>query len=284
MHTEFFPFAENTLDPVGLMLHRHVLHTGIAVDVVRSLGTRTPHRHKCLEIVFVHAGTTIWSVGGLLHVLVPGDVVVFNAESIHSSRPLHGQYVRTGIHFLPDLVPPNLLNRLPGSHDPPWVVSVPARDARLVYRKLYHLRRLSQDAPRDKKTQRLLTSVLNVLSGQALAQGRGESLDRELLRSVVRYMAENLASEESLKELAQRFYVSEGHLCHLFRKEFGCSPKRLWQIMKIEQVCASPDIATCSVDELARRTGFATRRGFERAFLRVKGSTVSEYRALLASS
>lgn len=283
MHTEFFPFAEKDLDPVGLMLHRRVLHTGIAVDVVRSFGTRRPHRHQCLEIVFVHAGTAIWSVGGLLHVLVPGDVVVFNADSTHSSRPVHGQYLRTGIHFLPELVPPHLLALLPGPHDPPWVVSVPERDAKLLYRKLYHLRIHSQEAPRDKKTQRLLTSVLSILSGRALAPNGGDALDREVLRAVVRYMASNLASEESLKELARRFYVSEGHLCHLFRKEFGCSPMKLWQIMKIEGICASPAIETCSVDELARRTGFATRRGFERAFRRVKGSTVTEYRSLLAS-
>ena len=123
---------------------------------------------------------------------------------------------------------------------------------------LQELIRLSQEGPREDETTRLV-------------------------REIVSYMMNNLHRDESLKDLARRFYISEGHLCHLFRTRFGCSPKRLWQFMKIERICSSLGLIHHNVDSLAQQFGFQTRRGFERAFRRVTGMPVSAYRALVGT-
>lgn len=263
------------------MLHQRVLERGIAMDVVRSAGTRTPHRHTCLEIVFVHAGTTVWSVQGESRVLTAGEVLVFNAEAVHSSRPVHGEYVRTGIHFLPELAPPAILSLLPGPDDPPWHLTLSTTAADNLFAYAQRLRTLTRHAPRHRRIRDLLARILDELAHGQFNQPEAARPDEEIVRAAVSYMASHLEHEEALESLAARVYVSEGHLCHVFRKRFGCSPKRLWQIMKIEKICSSPQIKECSVDELARKAGFETRRGFERAFRRVTGTTVTEYRGLL---
>lgn len=281
MHSGQLSVEAWALDPVGQKLHQRVRQCGIAMDTVRSSGTRTPHQHTCLEIVLVHSGTTVWSVQGHSHIMVPGDILVFNAQSLHSSRPVHGQYLRTGIHFLPELVPASLLQQLPGPTDAPWRVSLPPASADNVLALFQRLRMLTGTVPANKRSQQLLGTILGELTRLFFAPIQSDPGDI-LLRKIAGYMIDNRHQEESSTSLAQRFYVSEGHLFHLFRTRFGCSPKRLWQFIKIESICASQQLIHSNVDQLAQLAGFQTRRGFERAFLRVKGMPVSGYRTLLS--
>lgn len=268
------------LDPPGRELHKAVHVRGYTVDTVCSPGTKRPHSHASLEMMFVHAGASVWRVGTWRKVLVPGDVLVFDARAVHASRPVGGHYVRTTLHFTADCADRSLAAKLPLNQRVPWFVSLPPAAARRVTAALRALRRHFESEEKSRDHEPLLAEIVGeVYDAFSLPQQPGL---HPVVREAVEYMTEHPERSESLSELAARFFVSEGHLCHLFRSHFGCSPLRLWQLIKIEGVCYSLIFQDKPVTELAYEAGFASRRGFQRAFRRVTGMTVATYRSGLA--
>lgn len=268
------------LDPPGRELHKSVHVRGYTVDTVRSPGTRLPHSHASLEMVFVHSGASVCRVGAWRKVLVPGDVLVFDARAVHASRPVGGHYVRTTLHFTAECADRSLAEKLPLNEREPWFVSLSGPASRKVRTSLRALRRCFEGAEESGAHEPLLAEIVGEVY-DAFSLPKQPAL-HPVVREVLAYITEHPQQNESLSELAARFYVSEGHLCHLFRSHFGCSPLRLRQLLNIEGVCYSLVFNDRPVTELAHEAGFASRRGFQRAFRRVTGMTVETYRSGLA--
>lgn len=268
------------LDPPGRELHKAVHLRGYTVDTVCSPGTKRPHAHASLEMMFVHSGASLWRVGAWRRVLVPGDVLVFDARSVHASRPVGGHYVRTTLHFTASFADRSIADKLPLNERVPWFVSLSGPAMRRITAALRALRQRFESQMERRAREPLLADIVGEVY-DAFALPKQPAL-HPVVREVIEYMTEHPERSESLSELASRFYVSEGHLCHLFRTHFGCSPLRLWQLIKIEGVCYSLLFNDKPVTELAQEVGFASRRGFQRAFRRVTGMTVETYRSGLA--
>lgn len=268
------------LDPPGRELHKSVHLRGYTVDTVCSPGTKRPHAHASLEMMFVHSGASVWRVGTWRRVLVPGDVLVFDARAVHASRPVGGQYVRTTLHFMAGSADRSVAEKLPLNERVPWFVSLSGPAIRRVTAALRALRQRFEAPARSRSEGSLLADIVGEVY-DAFALPKQPAL-HPVVREVIEYMTDHPERSESLSELAARFFVSEGHLCHLFRSHFGCSPLRLWQLIKIEGVCYSLLFKDKPVTELAQEVGFASRRGFQRAFRRVTGMTVETYRSGLA--
>src|SRR5690606_27663591 len=108
----------------GRELHKKVHVRGFTVDTVRSPGTKGLHRHASVEMTFVHSGASVWRVGKWARVVMPGDVLVFDARSVHGSRPIGGHYVRTTLHFKPSCADRTISEKLPLNERTPWFVSL----------------------------------------------------------------------------------------------------------------------------------------------------------------
>lgn len=269
------------LDPTGRALHKRVETTGYTVDTVASPGTSVPHRHAGVELVFVHHGAAVWWVGDWMHVLVPGDLIVFDASVFHGSRPVAGSYIRTTIHCVPHAISPQLTRLLAAIPSLPCRMALPEAQIPRIFDLICRLRR-SQRAGRTKtQVKRLIETLFEEVSA-AGAHSREPEL-HPVVRDVIRYMIEQPESDETVDQLARRFFVSEGHLYYLFQTHFGCSTARVWRAIKIERMCRELVKQERSVDELAASSGFASRRGFQRAFKRVTGMSVESYRARLGS-
>lgn len=272
------PFIERELlDPVGLSLHKQVETTGYTVDIVSSPGTHIPHRHPGIELVFVHSGAAVWWVGEWLRVLVPGDLLVFDARVLHGSRPVEGNYIRTTIHCLPQAIDPQLTRLLATIPSLPWRIVLPEDKIPGIFDAICCLRHCQRVGGGTGEVSSWIATILKEVS--AIGAQEAEPGLHPVVDDVIHYMIEHTVSDETIEELARRFYVSEGHLHYLFQTHFGSSPAKVWRAIKIERMCWELLKSERSVDELAASSGFASRRGFQRAFKRVTGMTVESYRA-----
>lgn len=268
-------------DPRGRSLHRSVEESGYTVDLLRSPGTLSRHRHRSMEIVIVHSGVVHWRAGDWFDVLVSGDVLILNGNVPHASQPLWGHYTRTILHFLPDAVETSTMLRLPRPERGPLLASLP-NGASALFEDIFRLRnQFRRKRCIDPPTKELLTRVVEkVLAARTDPNRSGV---HPVLREAVHLMAHSEGEPSTVEGLARHLFVSHGHLCHLFRTHFGCSPNQLWRLIKIERTCQQLYLnRQQTVDELADAAGFDSRRGFERAFQQVMGMSVSVYRRELS--
>ena len=98
------------------------------------------------------------------------------------------------------------------------------------------------------------------------------------VRAMLGYIEASLPGEITLGDISSVFFMSEGHLCRLFRKEMGMSimayVKRQRMLMAARLLRDSGE----SVGAIAQRVGVADPNYFCRAFKQEMGITPSEYR------
>ncbi len=98
------------------------------------------------------------------------------------------------------------------------------------------------------------------------------------VRAILGYIEASLPGEISLGDISAVFFMSEGHLCRLFKKEIGMSimayVKRQRMIMAARLLRDSDE----SVSAIAQQVGVGDPNYFCRAFKQEMGMTPSEYR------
>lgn len=99
------------------------------------------------------------------------------------------------------------------------------------------------------------------------------------IRAILGYIEASLPGSISLKDISSVFFMSEGHLCRLFKKEMGVSimayVKRQRMLMAARLLRDSDE----SVSAVARRVGIDDPNYFCRAFKKEMGMPPSEYRS-----
>lgn len=276
------PFVESvgvSWLPLPPMKRRTEVYTrdySCAVNTRRTPATNgRRHLHKCMEIVVVHKGAFLMSFGDTIRVLTAGDAMVFYGGALHGGRALNGAYTRTNFHLtskLVDEVSPYPWQK--GDSSPYIYASLPQSKRAIFFQALPRLREHAQNQSLDEQGRTLLSQALHILRTETLP--KQETL-HPIVQDLLRYMiVTNRADSGS--ELARRFHISKSYLFALCQKELHCSPHQLWLQIRIEQACNRVLQEYITVNALADALGFASRRCFERAFRRIAGMTVSEYR------
>src|SRR5690606_38088540 len=83
------------------------------------------------------------------------------------------------------------------------------------------------------------------------------------LGGVLRYLVEGVGHKETIRDVAKRFFVSEGHLRRMFLQYLGCPLQRFWLYVKVEHACDLL-LRDMSAYEVSEATGFQSRSGFIR--------------------
>ena len=124
---------------------------------------------------------------------------------------------------------------------------------------------------------RLVNDVLLALVEGAESHGKSKRRLR-LAEAVERTVAERLDVTYGVDQLAAMHGVSREHLTRLFTREYGVSPHKYAQQLKVREACRRLRHGDQSVKEVMRDLGFASRVTFLRAFRGVTGQTPTEYR------
>ncbi|MFQ6393282.1 GlxA family transcriptional regulator [Nocardia sp. KC 131] len=98
------------------------------------------------------------------------------------------------------------------------------------------------------------------------------------LRHAVDSVVADLAADHSLAAMATRATLSERHLTRLFRKEIGMSPAQYVEQVRVEAAQSLLESGDDGVATVARHCGFGSEETMRRTFLKVLGTTPTDYR------
>jgi AraC family transcriptional regulator len=124
-------------------------------------------------------------------------------------------------------------------------------------------------------------SAAAFLSTHLLTHGRNERLpgpEHAAVRAGVAIMRERLAEPLTLAAIAAEVHLSVYHFVRVFREATGQTPHRYLTRLRIEQAQRFLSSSSLSIEQIARRCGFASPGALSSAFLRQTGVRPSAYR------
>ncbi|MFZ4863775.1 helix-turn-helix domain-containing protein [Sphingobacterium sp. Mn56C] len=97
------------------------------------------------------------------------------------------------------------------------------------------------------------------------------------LKSIVRYLEENISENNSFKSIAQRFDSSERTLARLFQKELNMSFIQYYTILRMLTALKLLLDEKLSVNEVALQVGYNSLPTFSNTFFKIVGIRPSDY-------
>ena len=113
---------------------------------------------------------------------------------------------------------------------------------------------------------------------QFSSQLAAQLADREPLREVQRWIADDPAADLSVETLASRASLSPRQFARAFAAEVGMPPGRYVDRVRLETARRRMEDTADGVQETARRCGYGTPEAMRRAFVRALGVSPAEYR------
>ncbi len=98
------------------------------------------------------------------------------------------------------------------------------------------------------------------------------------LRHLIDTVAANPAAAHTLATMAAHATMSERHLTRLFRREIGMTPAQYVERVRVEAAQHLLEASDDGVTTVARRCGFGSEETLRRTFLKVLGTTPTDYR------
>ncbi|HEU0024119.1 MAG TPA: DJ-1/PfpI family protein [Thermoleophilaceae bacterium] len=129
-------------------------------------------------------------------------------------------------------------------------------------------------------TARWLVLFLKRPGGQAQfsAQLTAQMADRQPLRELQSWIADNLTEDLSVPALAERAHMSERNFARAFAREVGMTPAAYVEAARVESARMALEAGDTSIEAVARRAGFGTVETMRRAFHRRVGVGPADYR------
>lgn len=118
---------------------------------------------------------------------------------------------------------------------------------------------------------------------QFSAQLAAQIAQREPLRDVQQWIADNPAADLSVEALASRASLSPRQFARAFTAEVGMTPGRYVDRVRLETARRHLEDTAGGVEETARACGYGTPEAMRRAFLRALGTGPAEYRNRFAT-
>jgi transcriptional regulator GlxA family with amidase domain len=113
---------------------------------------------------------------------------------------------------------------------------------------------------------------------QFSAQLSAQVAEREPLRELQAWIADNLGSDLSVPALAERACMSPRNFARAFRREVGLTPAAYVEAARLEAARVALDGTQEPIESIARRCGFGTVETMRRTFHRRLGVGPSSYR------
>jgi transcriptional regulator GlxA family with amidase domain len=114
---------------------------------------------------------------------------------------------------------------------------------------------------------------------QFSVQLSAQTADREPLRDLQNWIANNLDQDLSVESLARRTAMSPRNFARVFSREVGLTPGQFVENLRLETARRRLEESVDGVDLIASETGFGTRESMRRAFLRNLHVPPSAYRS-----
>lgn len=251
-------------------------------------------------LVYIASGTGTFELGGTAYEVEPGDLFWVPPDTLHDMRG-HSPAMRCPFLHFDLLYDParSHWNHADGScltKTPAWEASLhpplyqPAI-AKLAGRlrshnnhevgqliiRLCHLASQGNPYAGLQASGLLLEIVALILYGQHCAEQRTAAANPLAMERAAALLRDQCGLT-SVEDAAAQVHLSESHFRHLFKHQFGCSPRTYLRRARIARAKDLMETSSESLSQIAERCGFATVHSFSRAFRDIAGIPPSHYR------
>ncbi len=240
------------------------------------------HDHSYYEIYFLQKGEREYFIGDRFYKVTEGDTVLIPPNILH--RTVGGMAHRTLVHidkaylaryFSAEMV--DSLSCLSG-------VSVlrPSEEnaSRLasIFQSLLSCydRNLAEGGGERTLLAGYVFELLFLFSDKA-RMGKPQEQPFGRMEQIVRYIHKNYAAVHSIGELADAFFLSKYHLCHLFKRHLGLSIVAYINMIRVRAACRALAAGERNITELAMSVGFNSSAYFCKVFKEQMKQTPLEY-------
>lgn len=267
---------------------------GFAFKEIRGRGFDCPwHFHSECELILVHRSGGFRMLGDHLAALRAGDLVLIGPNLPHiyqndEGAPGGAPPVRALlIQFEADCFGEGLMRLAAMGHVRRLLeraslgLEVRGATRARVAEMMGRMGRMS-GVPRIARFLEILDILARSRECRALASpgfaAAGNPFDQERMNRVCRHIAERLDRPIFLSEVARLVHLSDGAFSRFFRSHTGKTFPAFVNELRIGRACRLLAENELNVTEIAFGCGFENLSNFNRQFLRLKGTSPSEFR------
>lgn len=274
--------------------------TGLAIDEVirdHEFSMQTKHFHDSCELYFLLEGERYYFIDRETYLVKKGMVVLINRQQIHKTSMAGKSYHDRILlqisqeEFYPFLEQAGLVSLSRMFEENYGVTELLEETWEQVRRLLYEIRdELEKRQGKYEGMVRLKLAEILVLiyrcrKNRVYNKEGGEispvqTAKHQKVHEVADYLLHHCDTDESLEELAGRFFISKSYLSRIFREVTGFSVneyRNITRIRKAKELLAGSEY---SVTEISEVLGFESVTYFERVFKKLTDKTPLKYRRI----
>lgn len=282
-------------DFVGSNKPHHLTSTARFYIDVRYSRHSYLHHHNYAELSFYYQGTGVETINGVRRRLQPGTVSLVRPHQMHiikcDPEPRLLKYCcMFDIQLLTGLAEDRWFSSMVYGVgiDAPSHAYFEGAESKRVESIFAHLLEEHQNPDNPGRLQ-LVRTLLNEALLLFIRKGLANRAEADpatlapedksrVLWPLLQYVHAHFYEKMSLKELADRFFMSVPYMSRFFKTHVGMGFVEYVHRLRVERASGMLLNTDLSVNEIACDVGFDNSRTFSRVFRELKGKTATEYR------
>lgn len=248
------------------------------VDNNASAMPRSMHEHKSLaEILLVYQGAGIYMIDGKRYTAQKGDIILYNACTVHDEYGGSGMNLATYCIGISNL---QLVN-MPLNHILPAKVS-PILSTNDRFDEIYHLfRAIEQESKENQEETASYLMMALITSIKAILQTNGNELKNEQSQLAIKireFIDNNYTEDIHLTDIAAATNTNAYYFSHQFKAEIGLSPMKyviLRRLGEAQNLLINTDM---TITQISAQVGYNNSNYFQNVFRNALGITPGDYR------
>jgi len=248
------------------------------------------HYHNTYEIYYLLEGRRNYFIQNRTYPVVKGDIVLINIQDIHKTMDAGQSFnERILINFKKEFIlrhmdPDEDIDLLECFRSKNKVVHLSIPEQAFVQSILFKM------ADEYKKRQKgyityekILLKELLLFINRRMSELSDEAIEynsrlHEKMSEIALYLMDNYMKKLSLKQVADRFYITPCHLSRAFKKTTGFTFVEYLNSVRIKEAQKLLKESRKNVMQIAELTGFDSQTHFGRVFKSITGFSPLQYR------
>lgn len=271
----------------GIYRYIKSMETEISIEHVLDNNMSMSHSHNNYELYFLIDGSRRLLIQNNFYKMEKGDLLLIAPGVLHKTlNETPPEYKRIVINF-----PPKLLDAIAEKSttytDFLGKEAIIVRNSELfksISNNVSHLETIAQENKTDPGAFEFLAASLlykliyflmsenNILPNTKISEKNSNHIS-----DILEYINENYTRTITLTELSTRFYISEFHLCRIFKKFTGRTIVEYINYLRIEKAKIILTTSDTSIKEVAKICGFKTTARFNHVFKEYERTNPSQF-------
>lgn len=275
---------------IFLELPKDVCYTDLMEKLINLLETRTEssseetsilHFHNGYEFIFLTEGQVKIEIDSVIHTACAPSVILLNPFEQHKICEQSEVYTRTVLVLNADELERNvslhLISRLKCRPNGFRHIRTPDDNSFEQICKMIMLIKAEEKNKGFFFDKYIQNTVYNLLILICRFQKEEVHYNKNLML-IQSEIDKNYAQIETIQQLADRYYISQGHLSRTFKEFTGYSPAEYLQNTRMHHAVRLLSCSDMSVKEICRAVGYRDINNFTRQFKKRFGVSASQLR------